>query len=406
VDEIPAWLSSFDMGELNSWVENFSLEDAERVKEIEQTTNHDVKAVEYFLREKVEKSPTLKDSSPFIHFCCTSEDINNLAYARMIRGARNEVLLPAMTDLVMQIHHLAKDWSGHAMLSHTHGQPATPTTLGKELATFYQRLHAHRRKISSLPIMGKMNGAVGNYAAHVMVMPEVDWPRLCETFVTRDLSLAWNPYTTQIEPHDGLAELMHAFIRFNTTLLDLNRDVWQYISMGYLVQKPVPGEIGSSTMPHKVNPIDFENSEGNLGIANALFSHFAEKLPVSRLQRDLSDSTVLRAIGSAFAHSLIAYESTRKGLERVTVCESRLAEDLNAHWEVLAEPVQTVLRRYNVPNAYELLKEATRGKAAFTQEDYVTLVRELNIPDADAVQRLLNLTPSIYIGLSKEMAEM
>ena len=250
-----------------------------------------------------------------------------------------------------------------------------------------------------------MNGAVRNYAAHIIAMPEVDWPKLCQTFVTRELGLAWNPYTTQIEPHDGVAELMHSFTRFNTALLDLNRDLWQYISMGYFVQKPIPGEVGSSTMPHKVNPIDFENSEGNIGIANALFTHFAEKLPVSRLQRDLSDSTVLRSIGTAFAHSLIAYESTLKGLRRVTVGENRLSADLNAHWEVLAEPVQTVLRRYNVASAYEKLKEATQGKSEFNKDAYMALVKDLAIPDKDAAKRLLDLTPSSYVGLSKRMAE-
>ncbi|KAH9255418.1 adenylosuccinate lyase [Batrachochytrium salamandrivorans] len=392
--------------ELEAIYQNFSLQDAETVKEIEKTTNHDVKAVEYFLRERVEASDKLKPISELIHICCTSEDINNTAYSLMFRDARDKVLLPNMDEIIVKLAEMSIEFANQPMLSRTHGQPATPSTLGKELANYSFRLAHQRQQVASCQVAGKFNGAVGNYAAHMVAMPEVNWPRACETFVTRDLQLSWNPYTTQIEPHDALAELFHGLIRFNNVLLDLNRDMWQYCSSGLVKQKTVATEVGSSTMPHKVNPIDFENSEGNIGIANAMYSHFASKLQVSRLQRDLSDSTVLRQVGAAFAHSLISFESSVKGLRKLSVNEQKLQQELNDHWEVLAEPIQTVMRRYHVANAYELLKEATKGKA-FSPEDYKNFVKSLQLPEgsAEAKQRLVDLTPATYVGLSQHLAE-
>ncbi|MBP8925370.1 MAG: adenylosuccinate lyase [Pseudomonadales bacterium] len=373
----------------------FTLADATRVKEIEATTNHDVKAVEYFLKERIADIPGCSNALEFVHFACTSEDINNLGYALMLRDARDEVLLPAIDRIIETLAAMAQDWAEQPMLSRTHGQAATPTTMGKEIANVAYRLKRQRRQLAQISLLGKINGAVGNYNAHLVAYPEIDWELNARRFV-ETLGLGWNPYTTQIEPHDCLAELFAAMQRVNTILLDLARDIWSYISIGYFRQHTRAGEIGSSTMPHKVNPIDFENAEGNLGMANALLGHFAEKLPVSRWQRDLSDSTVLRNLGSAFAHSLIAYEAAIKGIDKLELNESRLTEDLDANWEVLAEPIQTVMRRYAVPEAYERLKALTRGQR-IGRDEMRNFIATLEIPDT-ARQALLQLTPASYIG--------
>jgi len=405
IEQLPL-LTSEANAVLDDIVSNFSLEDAERVKEIEKTTNHDVKAVEYFLKERAGASTDLRPFSEVFHFACTSEDINNLAYALMLKSSLEHVLLPAMDEIIVVLAQMAVDAAEMPMLARTHGQAATPTTMGKELAVFCFRLAHHRAHLGSISVPGKLNGAVGNFAAHMAAAPEVDWPALAEAFVTGHLGLAYNPYTTQIEPHDGVAEVCHAMERFNTTLVDMDRDLWQYVSMGYFSQRVVAGEVGSSTMPHKVNPIDFENSEGNLGVSNALLHHFASKLPISRLQRDLSDSTVMRAIGSALAHALIAYESTLKGLSRVAPSAQRMADELDAHWEVLAEPVQTVMRRYGVALPYEKLKAFTQGRtidrAAF--QAFVSDPATLAGLPADAAERLRRLTPREYTGASASMA--
>ncbi len=381
---------------LNELAENFQLEHAQRIKDIERTTNHDVKAVEYLLKEQAAKLPELAKVSEFIHFACTSEDINNLSHALMLREGRDDVLLPLMRQVAESIRTLAVQFADVPMLSRTHGQPASPTTMGKELANVVYRLERQIAQVAAVPLLGKINGAVGNYNAHLSAYPEIDWEANAREFIEGDLGLAFNPYTTQIEPHDYIAELFDAIARFNTILIDFDRDIWGYISLGYFKQKTVAGEIGSSTMPHKVNPIDFENSEGNLGIANALLQHLASKLPVSRWQRDLTDSTVLRNLGVGLAHSLIAYEASLKGIGKLELNAQRLAADLDACWEVLAEPIQTVMRRYGIENPYEKLKELTRGKG-ITPEALREFIDTLAIPE-QAKSELRTMTPASYIG--------
>jgi adenylosuccinate lyase len=384
-------------------VADFSDVDAERIKAIEAVTNHDVKAVEYWMKEKVVGHAELEKASEFIHFACTSEDINNTSHGLMLKGARQEVILPKLRELLSALTNLAVVNADVPMLSRTHGQPASPTTLGKEMANVAMRLQRAIANIEKVPLLGKMNGAVGNYNAHLSAYPDVDWESFSKEVVEKRLGLEFNPYTIQIEPHDYMAELFDAVARANTILLDMNRDIWGYISVGYFKQKTKAGEIGSSTMPHKVNPIDFENSEGNLGIANALLKHLSEKLPVSRWQRDLTDSTVLRNLGTALGHSLLAYDSALKGLGKLETNPERLAEDLNNCWEVLAEPVQTVMRRFGVPNPYEQLKELTRGKG-ITPEGLRSFIQGLAIPD-DAKKLLLEMTPASYIGKATELAQ-
>ena len=387
---------------LDGIAEKFNEEDAQRVKNIERTTNHDVKAVEYFLKEKITGNNELESISEFIHFACTSEDINNLAYALMLREARGQVLLPKLDEVIQSITALAHNTAEMPMLSRTHGQPASPTTLGKEMANVVHRLRRQREQIAAVRLMGKINGAVGNYNAHLAAYPEVDWSAFAEQFVT-GLGLDWNSYTIQIEPHDYIAELFDAVARFNVILIDFARDVWSYISLGYFKQKTVAGEVGSSTMPHKVNPIDFENAEGNFGIANAIFDHLAMKLPISRWQRDLTDSTVLRNLGVGIAHSSIAYSSLLRGIGKLEANPQRLMEDLDATWEVLAEAVQTVMRRYAVDQPYEKLKELTRGKG-ISAESLAAFIDGLDIPDA-AKQELAKLSPATYIGNAIEQAK-
>jgi adenylosuccinate lyase len=387
---------------LTSISDSFSEKDALRIKEIEATTNHDVKAVEYFIKEQFSDNEELQSINEFVHFACTSEDINNLSHALMLRQGRENVLLPAAKRLVAKLRQQAHDFANQPMLSRTHGQTASPTTLGKEFANVVHRLERQLDQIASVPLMGKINGAVGNYNAHLSAYPNIDWQANAEEFVT-GLGLVWNPYTTQIEPHDYIAELFDAIARFNTILIDLDRDIWGYISLGYFKQSLVAGEIGSSTMPHKVNPIDFENSEGNLGIANAIMSHLAAKLPVSRWQRDLTDSTVLRNMGVGFAYSLIAYEATLKGLGKLELRCDRLDEDLNNAWEVMAEPIQTIMRRYNVANPYEKLKALTRGQKV-TAEVMSDFIAALDVPE-EAKQLMRGLTPSNYIGNAEQQAK-
>jgi len=401
IPEVPA-LDEHANNILNAIVDKFSEEDAQRVKNIERTTNHDVKAVEYFLKEKIEGNTELEAVSEFIHFACTSEDINNLSYALMLREARSQALLPQMDEVISAIKKLAKENASQPMLSRTHGQPASPTTLGKEMANVAARLERQQTQLSAVPMLGKINGAVGNYNAHLSAYPELDWADIAEKFVT-SLGLEWNPYTTQIEPHDYIAEMFDAVARFNTILLDFDRDVWAYISLGYFKQKTIAGEVGSSTMPHKVNPIDFENSEGNLGLANAIFNHLSAKLPVSRWQRDLTDSTVLRNLGVGVGHSVIAYQSSLKGVSKLEVNPDKLNEDLDNCWEVLAEPVQTVMRRYGIEKPYEKLKELTRGQG-IDKERLQTFVSALDIPE-EAKQNLLKMTPSNYLGNAAEQAK-
>jgi adenylosuccinate lyase len=381
----------------------FSVEDAARVKAIERTTNHDVKAVEYWLKERLASLPEVSKVGEFIHFACTSEDINNLAYGVMLAKARGDVLLPALRDIAAVLRSLAHAHAAVPMLSRTHGQPATPTTLGKEMANVYARLERQIAAIERVPLKGKANGAVGNYNAHVVAYPDVEWEHLAAKVVA-GIGLEFNPYTTQIEPHDYMAELFDAIARANTVLIDLDRDIWGYIALGYFRQRVTDGEVGSSTMPHKVNPIDFENSEGNLGLANALLRHMAEKLPVSRWQRDLTDSTVLRNVGVALGHTLLGFVALSQGLARLAVDEARLAADLDANWEVLAEPIQTVMRRYGVPNPYEQLKALTRGVSGITRESLHAFIDGLAIP-ADAKARLRALTPATYIGNAAELAK-
>ncbi len=394
ISEVPA-LGGHAGNVLNDIIEKFSEQDAQRVKNIESTTNHDVKAVEYFLKEKITGNAELEAVSEFIHFACTSEDINNLAYALMLREARNQSLLPLMDDVINALTDLATRYADEPMLSRTHGQTASPTTVGKEMANVVARLHRQREQYAAIPMLGKINGAVGNFNAHQVAYPDIDWPAFSRQFIS-DLGLDYNPYTTQIEPHDYMAEQFDTLARFNTVLIDFCRDVWAYISLGYFKQKTVAGEVGSSTMPHKVNPIDFENAEGNLGIANALYAHFAAKLPVSRWQRDLSDSTVLRNLGVAIGHSVIACESCMKGVGKLELNTGRTREDLDNSWEVLAEALQTVMRRYGIEKPYEKLKDLTRDKAV-NQDTLQAFIQTLDLPDA-VKQELSQLTPSLYLG--------
>ena len=401
IAEVPAFSAS-TQALLNEVVDQFSVEDAQRIKDIERTTNHDVKAVEYFLKEKIAGNDELEAVSEFIHFACTSEDINNLSHGLMLKTGLDEVLLPTLEKIENAITQLAHQYADMPVLSRTHGQTASPSTMGKEMANVAARLRRQLKHIKNVEILGKINGAVGNYNAHLSAYPDIDWAANAQEFVT-SLGLEWNPYTTQIEPHDYIADLYDAIARFNTILIDFDRDVWGYISLGYFKQKTVAGEIGSSTMPHKVNPIDFENSEGNLGIANAIMSHLAQKLPISRWQRDLTDSTVLRNLGVGLGHSVIAYEATLKGIGKLEINEQRLAEDLNSAWEVLAEPIQTVMRRYGIEKPYEKLKELTRGKA-ITQEALVAFVDTLEIPEQEKV-RLKAMSPASYIGNAAQQAK-
>ena len=388
--------------ELNGAVASFKLADAERIKAIEATTNHDVKAVEYWLRERFAANPEVSAAAEFIHFACTSEDINNLAHARMLNGGRDQVLLPAVDRIVVRLDALAKLHADLAMLARTHGQPATPTTLGKEMANVAHRLKRARAKLAAVPMLGKFNGATGNFNAHMAGAPGVDWPRLAERFVT-SLGVEYNPLTIQIEPHDAMAEAFDAAARLNTILIDLDRDVWGYISLGYFKQKVKAGEVGSSTMPHKVNPIDFENSEGNLGLANALLRHLSDKLPVSRWQRDLTDSTVLRNMGVAFGYCLVGYDACLRGLDKLEANPARIAADLDGSWDVLAEAVQTVMRAHRIQGSYEKLKELTRGKGGISKQDLHAFVRSLPLPEAER-ERLLALTPATYVGLAPRLA--
>ncbi|HWG11095.1 MAG TPA: adenylosuccinate lyase [Rhodanobacteraceae bacterium] len=386
---------------LQKIADDFSVADAQRIKQIETTTNHDVKAVEYFIKERIGDDAALKQAKEFVHFACTSEDINNLSYALMLRDAREHVLLPELDKTTAKLRELAYAHADLPMLSRTHGQTASPTTLGKEMANVVARLQRQRAQLSAIEIPGKINGAVGNFNAHAIAYPEIGWRAFSRRFV-ESLGLQWQAYTTQIEPHDGVAEFCDAQRRIDTILIDLARDVWGYISLGYFRQRLKQGEVGSSTMPHKVNPIDFENAEGNFGVANALLGHFSEKLPISRWQRDLTDSTTLRALGEAFGHALIGFASLEKGLGKLEVNADRIAADLDASWEVLAEAIQTVMRRHGLPEPYEQLKALTRGKG-ITRETLQTFIGSLALPDADK-QRLLALTPSTYTSLAAELA--
>ena len=390
------------VAELQAVAAGFSVADAEEVKAIEVRTNHDVKAVEYWLRERLAANPEIARNAQFIHFACTSEDINNLCHGLMLQQSRSAVLLPTLDTIIAKLRSMAHALADTAMLARTHGQAATPTTLGKELANVVARLVRQRERLESIPMPGKINGAVGNYNAHLAAYPEVDWPALARRFV-EGLGLEFNTHTTQIEPHDGIAELCDAYARINTTLLDLDRDAWGYVAIDYFRQHLKPGEVGSSTMPHKVNPIDFENSEGNIGIANALLHHLASKLPVSRWQRDLTDSTVLRNLGAALGHTLLAWESCLRGLGKLEPNHVRIAADLDATWEVLAEPIQTVMRRHGITDAYEQLKTLTRGERGMSRESLRTFITGLDIPEAEKA-RLLVLTPATYTGLAGTLA--
>jgi adenylosuccinate lyase len=388
---------------LDTIINDFNEHDASFIKELEKITNHDVKAVEYFLREKIKRQKELQAASEFIHFACTSEDINNLAYGLILRNACQQVLNPLLLKIITKFSELANAYADQPMLARTHGQPASPTTVGKEFANFTARLKRQYELILIIPIMGKFNGAVGNYNAHMIAYPEINWPTIMQEFV-ESLGLTWNAYTTQIEPHDVLAELLNAFTRFNIILLDFCRDIWGYIALGYFKQQLKSNEVGSSVMPHKVNPIDFENAEGNLGIANALLEHFAAKLPISRWQRDLSDSTVLRNLGVAFAHSLLAYKSLLAGLDKIAIEPEQLTADLANNWQVLAEPIQTVMRRYGINDSYEKLKKLTRGKK-ITKKDLHLFIDKLKIPAA-AKKQLKQLTPMNYIGAAEQLAQI
>ena len=401
VAELPPFTAA-QIAKLKAIAADFSVEDGTRIKAIEATTNHDVKAVEYFIKERIGNDEALAQAKEFVHFACTSEDINNLSYALMLRDARTHVLLPWFDKIIAKLRELSHANADLPMLSRTHGQTASPSTLGKELANVVARLERQRKQLAALEVPGKINGAVGNYNAHAITYPEVDWHHFSQRFVA-GLGLDYNPYTTQIEPHDGVAEYCDAVRRANTIMIDLARDIWGYISLGYFKQALKAGEVGSSTMPHKVNPIDFENAEGNFGLANALLGHFAEKLPISRWQRDLTDSTVLRALGTAFGHTLVALESLQKGLSKLNVNADRIAADLDASWEVLAEAVQTVMRRYGLPEPYEQLKALTRGQG-MTRESMRQFISGLALPD-DAKQRLLDLSPGTYTGLASNLAK-
>ena len=400
IQELPA-LPAAAVERLRNLARDFGTADAARVKEIEATTNHDVKAVEYWIKERLRDDADLAGALEFVHFACTSEDINNLSYALLLRQAREEVLLPALDRLCGSLREMAHAHAALPMLSRTHGQTASPTTVGKELANVLARLQRQRRQLAAVEMPGKINGAVGNYNAHLAAYPDIDWAAFAQRFV-ESLGLDFNPYTTQIEPHDGIAELCDVQRRIDTIAIDLCRDIWGYISLGYFRQAVKAGEVGSSTMPHKVNPIDFENAEGNFGIANALLQHFAEKLPISRWQRDLTDSTVLRALGTAFGHALVGFESLAKGLGKLSVNAERLAADLDAAWEVLAEPVQTVMRRHGLPNPYEQLKSLTRGHG-IDAAALRAFIEGLDLPD-DAKVRLAALTPGSYTGLAEALA--
>ena len=399
--EVPS-LSGQANTALDSILEHFDEHQAGRVKDIEATTNHDVKAVEYYLKEKISDNEELHNVSEFIHFACTSEDINNLSYGLMLLEARNESLNNWMSKVIETIRELAHTYAETPMLSRTHGQPATPSTLGKEMANVVARLRRQTEQFKQVEILGKINGAVGNYNAHISAYPNIDWQAVAEKFVT-SLGLDWNPYTTQIEPHDYIAEYFDSLTRFNTVLLDFDRDIWAYISIGHFKQKTIATEVGSSTMPHKVNPIDFENSEGNLGIANALFTHLGQKLPVSRWQRDLSDSTALRTLGVGVAHSLIAYQATLIGISKLEANEQSLANDLDSNWEVLAEPIQTVMRRYGIEKPYEKLKELTRGKR-INSDDLAVFIDNLELPE-EVKSELKKMTPANYIGNAIQQAK-
>ncbi len=401
IPEIPPF-SQEAMNFLKSIKTGFNEAEAQRVKDIESKINHDVKAVEYYIKEKLQTFDELNAISEFVHFACTSEDINNLSYALILKEVNEKILLPVMDRLINTITDLSLQYASIPMLAHTHGQAASPTTIGKELANVVARLRRQRNQSAASTLLGKINGAVGNYNAHLSAYPDIDWGSFAENFV-RSLGLEWNPYTTQIEPHDNIAELFDTIARFNTIILDFDRDIWAYISIGYFKQKTVSGEVGSSTMPHKVNPIDFENSEGNIGIANALLKHMSAKLPLSRWQRDLSDSTVLRNEGVALAHSLLAWKSTLRGCSKLEVNEDKMAADLMLNWEVLAEPIQTVMRRYGIEEPYEKLKELTRGKG-ICQETLKAFIETLEIPEA-ARKNLLELTPASYIGNAVEQTK-
>ena len=401
IPDVPAF-SAGTLAQLEGVVASFSEADAQAIKDIEARINHDVKAIEYWLRQRLSDNAELQRAAHFIHFACTSEDINNLSYALLALESRAQIMLPALTRIVDKVAVMAHELADVPMLARTHGQPATPTTLGKELANFAVRLRRSRTRIAGVRVTGKFNGAVGNYNAHLAAYPDIDWDRLARGFV-QAFGLEFNAYTTQIEPHDSLAELFDAYAAANTVLIGLNRDVWGYISLGYFRQRVKAGEVGSSTMPHKVNPIDFENSEGNLGLANALLRHLSDKLPVSRWQRDLSDSTVLRNVGVALGHTLLAFDACLAGLAKIEASPERIREDLERAWEVLAEPIQTVMRRNGSEEAYEQLKALTRGKDGITRETLHAFIRALDIPDNDR-QRLLELTPSAYIGLAARLA--
>ena len=400
IDEV-APLSEQAIAQINAIVADFSEEDGNHIKEIERTINHDVKAVEYFIKEKFAQNPELSAVSEFVHFACTSEDINNLSYSLILNRMRDAVLVPKMREIIEFLREKANEWAAHAMLSRTHGQSASPTTVGKEFANVVARLERQLTQFTAAQLLGKLNGAVGNYNAHLAAYPEVDWAAHAENVVT-NLGLTFSPYTTQIEPHDCVGEYFDALKRFNTVLIDLDRDLWSYISLDYFKQRTIAGEVGSSTMPHKVNPIDFENSEGNLGVANAVFEHLAAKLPVSRWQRDLTDSTVLRNVGVGAAHSLIAYEALLRGLKKLEINLTVITADLEKRWEVLAEAVQTVMRRYGIKKPYEQLKEITRGKT-IDEESLRTFINGLDIPQ-DAKQALLGMTPLTYTGSAEAQA--
>ena len=381
---------------------NFSIDDAKQIKKIEKITNHDMKAVEYFIREKIQSDPKLKNVSQFIHFACTSEDINNLSYALMLKDARENILLPKLQKLIIILQEMSDSYASIPMLSRTHGQTASPTTLGKEMAIYVYRALRQMKQFENIELLGKLNGAVGNFNAHFAAYPDINWMSLSKEFI-EELGLTWNPYTTQIESHDYMAEYFHTLARTNTILIDLCRDLWGYISLGYFNLKPIKGEVGSSTMPHKVNPIDFENAEGNFGIAGSIFEHLAMKLPTSRWQRDLSDSTVLRNAGVGIAHTIIAFDSTVAGLSKIDINKDVIHEDLKDSWEVLTEPIQTVMRRYNIDNAYEKLKELSRGQK-INKETLHNFIEQLDIPD-DAKSRLKELNPSNYLGNAEIQAK-
>jgi adenylosuccinate lyase len=401
IDEVPEFSEAANTM-LESIIENFDLSEAQRIKEIERTTNHDVKAVEYYLKQQVAQNPELDAVSEFIHFACTSEDINNLSYALMLKSGRDHILMPMANEALDMITRLAHQYAAVPMMSRTHGQPASPTTLGKEFANVAYRMRRQLKQIEAVEILAKLNGAVGNYNAHLSAYPGSDWPTIARQFV-ESMGVGWNPYTTQIEPHDYIAELFDALARFNTIMIDFSRDIWSYISIGYFKQMAIAGEVGSSTMPHKVNPIDFENAEGNFGIANAVLHHLAQKLPVSRWQRDLTDSTVLRNLGTGIGHTIIALDSLKRGIDKLEVNADAIAADLEHNWEVLAEPIQTVMRRYGIEQPYEKLKALTRGQK-IDAEAIRQFVEALEIPDS-AKQELIKLTPSAYIGNAIEQAK-